>query len=87
MFINVVAGFCTNDYQGGDLQSNNYGALPWCVGTAVNDTHLKKAHQSETWKYSRLIAVSDNRNGTGQDGTVLTCSAVKSLRRRGGTGR
>ena len=49
MSITVVAGSCTNEYQGGQLPSNNYRALPWWLDTAVNDTNQKKAYRSEPW--------------------------------------
>jgi len=53
----VVAGSCTNEYQGGQLPSNNYRALPWWLDTAVNDTNQKKAYRSEPWKLRKFLIV------------------------------
>ena len=46
----VVAGSCTNEYQGCPLPSENYRALPWWLVTVVNDTNLKEAHRRKTCK-------------------------------------
>ena len=45
----MVAGSCTNEYQGCPLPSNNYRALPWWLVTVVNDTNPKEAYRRKPW--------------------------------------
>ena len=47
----MVAGSCTNEYQGCPLPSKHYRALPWWLVTVVNDTNLKEAYRRKPWKF------------------------------------
>ena len=44
----MVAGSCTNEYQGCPLPSKNYRALPWWLVTVVNDTNLNEAYRRKS---------------------------------------